>query len=1028
MKNFKIIGLLPLIFSLTTIYAQEFDYDRECEIIDGFTYSGDFAGGIVYLEQKIMTFDSLKKDPDSTYSFYIFELGKMYYYTGNITKATKEVERSAQLDKILLGEKSETYLSELSTLIVMYTDLGLYEKSIYIGDQANSLYNQIEITDSLDYAFFLNNMGSLYYNIGNLSMAESYFMKSKILNDKLIEEDHPQKTPLLNNLASIYKKRGQYAKAEIGFLRALEINRKYYGDESTSLGLNYNNLGDLYSSLGNFTEAEKYYTIARRAYEKDRQTSLDYIYTMANLAAIYMFRGEILKAELMIRKSLRIADTLVTKNHDIYITLLTRLANVYNLKEEYQKVIDVLSDCGDILEKMNPHHIELIWNEHNIGKAYSSLHQYDSAETKYKKALSIADAVFEKDHKDYITILCSLAELYYKENNYTEAERLFIESMELFRQNILENFVFMSASEKQKYLAIFNNNINKFNGFAIKYHSSNPAISRKMFDYNLFMKGIILSSSINLKESGIYSNSIEDEHNTYTNWINTREYIGNLYTLPKKEIERRKINIDSVERIANKLEKELSVNAGNFAHHINKSYHFSHQDIRSKLSREEAFIQIIRLPYEDSIAYAVLIISGNNHDDPQLIVLNNGNKLEEEYYQDYFEQITKGYHSHESYDDEEAFLNYWADIEVQIPGIKTVFIIPDGIYNRINLAALKMTNGQFVYEVHNIVTLTSIFDFMDEDVEQSSTNNMAILMGAPDFIHNPATTGDQIAANLNNNSSSYFDYSSLRSSNLNPLPASKDEIFYIDSLLVSRNWQTQLFVSDQATENAIKSIRSPNILHISTHGFFWDLNSDIQRNRKFRPYKQHISTRNPLFSSGLYLAGAQISLNGNFIHDEFSEDGILTAYEVSNLNLDSTQLVVLSACETGLGSIIQNEGVIGLQRAFRIAGAENIIMTLWKVDDRATQVFMNKFYSYWLDGQAKNEAFKSTIEYMRFETKDYTHPFYWGAFVYLGKQAPDNFSWTSWIKVFAPLMIILLVLILAVRKKYLKRLFTSVKP
>ena len=202
------------------------------------------------------------------------------------------------------------------------------------------------------------------------------------------------------------------------------------------------------------------------------------------------------------------------------------------------------------------------------------------------------------------------------------------------------------------------------------------------------------------------------------------------------------------------------------------------------------------------------------------------------------------------------------------------------------------------------------------------------------------------------------------------LPGTNTEIVKINEILHGKSWTTEIFLKKQATEQNLKKVHSPDILHIATHGFF--STDRIKLSAEAR--------KDFLFHSGLVLSGANRSLQEDT--EQIHDDGILTAYEVMNLDLTSTHLVVLSACETGLGKLENGEGVYGLQRSFLQAGARNILISLWKVDDQITQELMVRFYQYLFQGKAEREALKlAQLD----QLKKNPNPSAWGAFIVVGR-------------------------------------------
>jgi len=282
-----------------------------------------------------------------------------------------------------------------------------------------------------------------------------------------------------------------------------------------------------------------------------------------------------------------------------------------------------------------------------------------------------------------------------------------------------------------------------------------------------------------------------------------------------------------------------------------------------------------------------------------------------------------------------------------------------------------------------VTTTKDLLNHSDDDSE----NKLASLVGFPSYYSAHSLTA--LSDDTRKSPPLQYGLRPTSSESLAELPSTKTEVGKIETILKERGWNVQSYVEEEALEENLKESYKPGLLHIATHGFF---QPDTTGNL------------NPLLSSGLFLTGAGNSLKG--LNRPSGEDGILTAYEAMNLNLDNTNLVVLSACETGLGEIRNGEGVYGLQRAFKVAGAKSLIMSLWKVDDEATQELMVGFYTHWLSSPAAGRGAHPTApsEFVPVSHREvgaqlrsaflaaqkelkarYPSPYYWGAFVMVGE-------------------------------------------
>jgi CHAT domain-containing protein len=321
----------------------------------------------------------------------------------------------------------------------------------------------------------------------------------------------------------------------------------------------------------------------------------------------------------------------------------------------------------------------------------------------------------------------------------------------------------------------------------------------------------------------------------------------------------------------------------------------------------------------------------------------------------------------------------------------------------IPFAALVNEENRYLLENYTFTYLSSGRDLLRMQQETASRQE-PVLIANPDFNLIEEQPTSLSTATMHSRSSQVttqsseslrsIDFSSLAS--FTPLPGTQQEAEAIAPLLPNL---THLEGS-QATEERLKQVQGPNILHIATHGFFLqdqecfavpnargglgNATVTIEFTGNSTPCIPTPRTmENPLLRSGLVLAGA----NGRSQRQDDSEDGILTAQEVTQLDLYGTQLVVLSACETGLGNVVNGEGVYGLRRAFELAGAESQLMSLWKVDDTGTSQLMSLYYQRLMAGEGRSAALRD-VQLELLHTGAYSHPYYWASFIFSGEWQP----------------------------------------
>ena len=806
---------------------------------------------------------------------------------------------------------------------------------------------------------------------------------------EVLGKKHPSYVTTLSNLAVLYREMGQYDKAESLCLEVLKIRKEVLGEKHPDYAKSLNNIAVLYRAMGQYDKAELLFIEAIQIIKEILGVKhTDYANSLNNLAELYKIMRQYDKAESMFNEALKIEKEVLGEKHPLYAQSLNNLAELYAYMGQYEKAELLYSESIKIFEKvLCKKHRDYINSLDNLAALYQIMGQYNKADSMYKEALKRDKEILGEKHPDYVQLLNNLSELYYEMGQYNKAEPLMLESNENYLEQLKTYYPALSENEKVNYLKTVEFNFDFFYSFGIKRIVDNKSISKNIFDIRINTKGLILFSTGNVRKRIAECNDRELVEK-YNKFLSLRTEIGKVYTLSFEEQKKKGINLAELESQENELEKEISLKSEDFKSEAEKRV-IKFKDFKNNLKQNEAAVEFLDFKYYDKhwtdTTYYCALITRPDLENPKLINLCTLNDLKE--------YLSASSESENSYIKNEEKSNglynlIWKPLEEYLVEASTVFISPSGILNKVSFASLRVDEQNLLIDKYQLRYVGNLKDIIFKKVSESKNKLLtASVFGGIKY--------DLDSAEMVSNS---FKYKSEDELNQYKPDAGKDlreeterggwgylkgtlvEAEKIKEILKDSGYEVNEYINEDGSEEAFKSLsgkNSPSILHISTHGFFFPEPEKKYQKNGFGDSKEiYKMSDNPLFRSGLILAGANMIWKGGQ-EIEGVENGILTAYEVSNMDLRNTELVVLSACETGLGDIKGGEGVYGLQRAFKIAGAKTIIMSLWKVPDKETIDLMELFYTNWLNGMTKHEAFTNAQKEMR---KKYA-PYYWAAFV-----------------------------------------------
>lgn len=897
---------------------------------------------------------------------------------GKYVEAEKLLNEALGIQLKAVGENHASYINCLNSLAGLYSLMGNYQLSEETYKICGQKYEKLYGDMHPEYATFLNNLGLFYYETGNYNQAEKILKRSLEIQENAFGTNHPDNVNMLSNLANVMIKKGDLKKAEELLKESLLINTEKLGTEHPNYVTSILGLGVFYYETGNYNKCEEYYLQALGKYKSLLGEKSDkYATTLNNLGTLYVARITLsdnekqssewaLKAEDYFIRAISIDSAISGTDNPEYASNLNNLAELYRNTGQFEKAEKLYLKTIEIERRVfgdiNP---SLAITYDNLGLLYSGADKMKEAEEYCLKSLTIKQNTFGTNNPVCSDVMASLAYIYEKTGKISEAEKYYTQSISLNYENIQNNFSFLSEEEKANFLTTINHYNDLFASFVIKHKETIPSATTTLYNNLLYNKGLLLRSSGKMKNAILNSND-KDLINKYNQWMGYRQQLAKLYTLP---VDDRYQSTAEIEEKANSLEKELVSKSSDFIGEKNL-LNVELNSVKNSLKENEAAIEfghfkqlennntysdhyyalVIQPKYKFPIAVELFEAADlqkaiGTYDDKKPITVSN------------------------LYSTDKLYKLIWEPLDTLLKGIKSLYFSPEGMLHKIAFASLKNSNNVYLSDIHDLNILSSTQQVVRKKGSEMLDKNMDIsLFGGAIFSTDNKSTGGW----------KYLD-------------GTKTEAEKIQAIFQNEKIPVKGYFGTDASEENLKLLDGKNaskILHIATHGFFYPAPEEINLTAEkentleaevvFRggsnTANHFMNSSNPLLRSGLALAHANDTSTQNSGKEE---DGVLTAYEVSNLNFDNTQIVVLSACETGLGDIKGSEGVYGLQRAFKIAGVKYIIMSLWQVPDKETEEFMTTFYSKLLKTKNIKQAFSETQKEMR---QKYD-PYYWAAFV-----------------------------------------------
>jgi CHAT domain-containing protein len=838
-----------------------------------------------------------------------------------------------------------------------------------------------------DYGGTLVNLGNLYSYMSDYEHAEAYYLAAKkVFEEDIKKTDHPFYANCLGNLGALYWKIGDFERVEPLLLETCERQTRLHGKESDEYATCANNLAAFYTLMGNYKAAKPILFDVEALHRNTLGTgTLDYSHALNNLANFYQETGRLDTAELYFLKAWEIQKSVIGADNPDNVELLGNIGIVYEKQEKNQQAERFLLDAKRFGERVpSKSRIEYATCLDNLAAFYNKVGRYPEAEALLLESEQVHRQAFDGQNGEYASSLSNLGLFYWERGQENLPRQYLRRACDLKKNLLLKGTQYLSERELLFYTALLTSDLHH----CFSHSHQNPTDVGYDYDNVLFYKGFLLNT---VSQRSKFAKRSPQSADKFGRMQNLHRRLAEQYSTPLELRDNALIN--RLEAEANATEKDLIRDVAGFSNSI---VQVKWQAVQAALKPREAALEIFHFPYfrpgkTDSVLYvALLVLPGA--DSPRHIPLFEEKQLSAllkssgALRADYANRIYRTPAPNNAAGLESMI---WKPLEKHLAGVKKLYYAPSGLLNRVNLGAVPIANGTCIGDQLQVIQSQSTRQLTLQDTGATS-GDQAMLFGGIYFDSKSATEAASTTSEpVRTSESLRFTEtdSTFRGGSWGYLPATAKEVRYLDKILRENGQASTLKTEDAATEEAFKSLSatpdapSPRILHIATHGYFFpDPTSENRPRDRDKSGQAFKASEHPMLRSGLILSGGNQawadpkSVTGR-------EDGVLTAYEISQMDLSNTELVVLSACETGLGDIAGNEGVYGLQRAFKIAGAKYIIMSLWQVPDVQTTELMTAFYQNWLAKKMNiPEALQTAQRSLR--TK-YPNPYFWAGFILL---------------------------------------------